>query len=380
MSKFYAYFHAGSENHGCEAIVRSTQSLLEDKMILISSNPAQDKKYEVDRLVQLEGKKTSSYSLLEKIMIKLKKSEKFDYDLAAKHECERYDKGIALSIGGDNYCYGNAYNYYLAGMNKHLHNRGLKTVLWGCSIEPSSVTEKMKKDFSLYDLIAARESISYQFLNEINSNTILICDPAFLLDKEEVELPDGFVEGKTVGINISPLIQKNEMIPGITIKNYEAMIKHILENTDYKIALIPHVVVEGNDDRVPLKTLYDKFCNSNRVVLIEDCNCKKLKYVISKCALFVGARTHSTIAAYSSCVPTLVIGYSTKATGIARDLFGTEDNYVLPVQSLNQEQDITNAFIWLDQNQNQIKAHLKSILSEYTQRIQNGVQQLKSLK
>ena len=56
--------------------------------------------------------------------------------------------------------------------------------------------------------------------------------------------------------------------------------------------------------------------------------------------MFIGARTHSTIAAYSSGVPTLVVGYSVKAKGIAKDLFGTEENYVLPVQALKEENNL----------------------------------------
>ena len=66
--------------------------------------------------------------------------------------------------------------------------------------------------------------------------------------------------------------------------------------------------------------------------MINDKNCMEIKGIISKCRFFIGARTHSTIAAYSTCVPTLAVGYSIKARGIARDIFGTEDNYVVPVQ------------------------------------------------
>jgi len=39
-------------------------------------------------------------------------------------------------------------------------------------------------------------------------------------------------------------------------------------------------------------------------------------------ALFAGARTHATIAALSSGVPTLSFAYSIKALGINRDVFG----------------------------------------------------------
>jgi colanic acid/amylovoran biosynthesis protein len=65
--------------------------------------------------------------------------------------------------------------------------------------------------------------------------------------------------------------------------------------------------------------------------------------------MFVGARTHATIAAYSSCVPTLVVGYSVKARGIARDIFGSEENMVIPVQSLEHEDDLVNAFKYIQE-------------------------------
>lgn len=77
---------------------------------------------------------------------------------------------------------------------------------------------------------------------------------------------------------------------------------------------------------------------------IADATCEELKGFISRCRLFVGARTHATIAAYSTCVPTLVAGYSVKARGIAKDLFGSEENYVLPVQSLKNKDDLVKGF------------------------------------
>ena len=54
----------------------------------------------------------------------------------------------------------------------------------------------------------------------------------------------------------------------------------------------------------------------------------ELKGFIARCRFFVGARTHATIAAYSSCIPTFSVGYSIKAKGIAQDIFGTYKNYV----------------------------------------------------
>ena len=378
MKKTYFYFHAGSGNHGCEAIVRSTVSLLENRPVLISATPEQDFRYSVDELVTVQGKEPHIHSILEKIgcaiTSRILKSEKYGYEVNARCEAKAFDSGaVAFSIGGDNYCYGDAYNMYLAAMNRQLKKRGIKTVLWGCSIEPDMVTAAMRKDFSRYDLIVARESISYEILKSCNPNTMLVCDPAFRLDTEMLPLPDEFLPGKTIGINLSPLIQKSEKIAGITKENYRQLIRFILEETDYHIALIPHVVCNGNDDRVAMEPLLEEFQHSGRICMIQDCNCQQLKGYIARCRLFIGARTHATIAAYSTYVPTLVIGYSTKATGIARDLFSSEKDYVLPVQELSAPDDIRNAFVWLDNHHDEIAAHLQSVMPDYVNSIQKAV-------
>lgn len=89
------------------------------------------------------------------------------------------------------------------------------------------------------------------------------------------------------------------------------------------------------------------------------------KYIISKCRMFVGARTHATIAAYSTCVPTLVVGYSVKARGIARDLFGTEEKYVIPAQSLSNTGQLQEAFRWIRMHEQDIRSQLMQRQAEY---------------
>ena len=101
------------------------------------------------------------------------------------------------------------------------------------------------------------------------------------------------------------------------------------------------------------------------MVEIGDGTCEELKGYISRCRLFVGARTHATIAAYSSCVPTLVVGYSVKARGIARDLFGQEEHYVLPVQSLRNRDDLVKEFQWLSSQEKEIREKLEKKMPDY---------------
>ena len=259
-------------------------------------------------------------------------------------------KPLAVSIGGDNYCYPEMVEELILAHNV-FRKRGFETVLWGCSIEPDSLKDKaLLEDLLAYERIYARESITFNGL--INAGipgekVELRKDPAFELSTSKVSEPKHFLTGRTVGVNLSPMVQNKETVPGITIENYKNLIRYIIEETDQNVALIPHVVWSSNDDRRPLEELYLEFKDTKRVTLIGDAPAEELKGYISKCSFFVGARTHSTIAAYSSGVPTLVIGYSVKSRGIATDLFGSYENYVLPVQELKEPDEMIRAYKWI---------------------------------
>ena len=111
---------------------------------------------------------------------------------------------IFVSVGGDNYCYGG--KEILGYYNRRLHEKGAKTVLWGCSVEANGINANVKSDLARYDLIVARESFSYNVLKNINKNTYLFPDPAFQLEKENLPWPDDVRENEFIGINASPLI------------------------------------------------------------------------------------------------------------------------------------------------------------------------------
>lgn len=382
--KVLMYPHGGAGNRGCEAIVRSTNKILgENEYILFSTACDQDQEVGLGNICSIKSQmqkiKRVSLGYLQALIQNriLHNEEAFDY-LVHKgifDECGK--KTIALSIGGDNYCYGEATHIYL--MNKYIRKKGVPNVLWGCSVEEKDITEKMEKDLKGYDLIYARESLSYETLRKINPNTKLYPDPAFQLDVKEVELPKEFKENGTVGINVSPLIMQCEKNQGITFENYCNLIKEILDTTDFSIALIPHVIWKDNDDRKPLHLLFERFKDSGRVFEIPGESCEKIKYYISKCRLFICARTHASIAAYSTCVPTLVVGYSVKARGIAKDLFGTEENYVIPVQSLKEKDDLAKGFRWLLDKEEEIKRHLETFMPEYKSRVLNIKKDIKQL-
>lgn len=374
MPKIILYPHGGSGNHGCEALVRSSVKILNNSPIILASRrPEEDCKYCIDDICKIinetyDFKRFGMEYLYASFKYRLLKDRYAFERITYKRIVDAANRdSIALSFGGDNYCYGKPVYIYI--INRLLRERGIPTVLWGCSIEPDNIDDEMIFDLKGYSAVIARESLTYDALTGAGlDNATLYPDPAFQLDRVDLPLPDGFVEGNTVGINISPMIMSYERDGNIALRNYERLIDDIIENTDMQIALIPHVVWPDNDDRIPLARLFDKYSQSGRVVMIEDHNCMELKGYIARCRFMVAARTHASIAAYSSCVPTLVVGYSIKAKGIAKDLFGTYENYVLPVQSLSGENELAQAFRRIAENEKEIRSHLEATMPEYCAR------------
>ncbi len=385
MSKIVLYSHGGSGNHGCEAIVRGTYKILNGKIDeLYSYRPEEDKKFGLDKIIDVKEHK-SSYSrfslkrLKASLLIRLfnndEYAEKITYD-ALFNNVEKGD--IALSIGGDNYCYSSYKEHAI--LNEYLNKIGVKTVLWECSVEPALIDEEMEKDLKKYSLIVARESISYNALKKVNKNTKLFPDPAFIMEKEKIEIFEDFFCDNVVGINISPVIIEYAKNNNIVVNNFCNLIDYIIENTDYKIALIPHVSWDFTNDSTVLTNILEKYENNSRIILIPEMNAKQFKYLIGKCTLFIGARTHATIAAYSSSVPTLVLGYSVKAKGIAKDLFGSYENYVISTQDLKETDELKKAFIWLNSNKDKIRIHLNSFLPQYLKKTKKLYKEIEELR
>lgn len=398
MKEIVLYGHNGSKNHGCEAIVRSTAKILEPVggVRLFSFNKDEDTQFGLDRclsVVQAHLKRTNGKAgkptlrgqikNFVKKMIPLSVIMRFQkkVGMSAYRDIAQAQGDLFLSIGGDVYCYG---SYALLDYLNATLGKRAKTALWGCSITPERIEKDktLRADLNRYSFISARESITYNALvkNGISKNTHLLPDPAFVLDVKETPLPEHFVPGDTVGINLSPMVQRLEKGDNLAYKNVQNLIRYILEKTDMNVCLIAHVIWPSNNDLEPLTLLYEEFKNTGRVSLAgQTQNACELKYIISQCRFMVAARTHASIAAYSTQVPTLVIGYSVKARGIARDLFGTEEGYVVPVQNIAKEDELTSAFIRLQQRENEIRERYKAFMPGYIARAYQGAQEIKKL-
>ena len=127
----------------------------------------------------------------------------------------------------------------------------------------------------------------------------------------------------------------------------------------------------------PILVKIYKELNSKRVSIVDqEYTCEQLKYIISKCRFMVAARTHASIAAYSSEVPTLVLGYSVKSKGIARDLFGTHKHYVLPNTEITPQR-LSEDFWYIYKNERAIQSTLHDVLPGYKGQLLDAMKKIR---
>ncbi len=285
---------------------------------------------------------------------------------------EIQDADDILVTGADNYDYGFD-NLHMIKMNDEIFANvpiSSKVVLFDCSLREDHFSDVVKKDFSRFSIITTREKRTYKLLKDYfgDKKVLYYPDPAFVLPIEECSLPFGFEPGNTVGINISNLIMGNRVgaPQDIVIANYKKVIEYLLENTNYKILIIQHVFNNGYDlDAANL--LYKGYEYESRVSILQSelLNSMNIKYIISKLNVLITARTHASIAAYSTNVPTYVVGYSVKSEGIAEDIFGEKDKYVIQVRDLTNEDDLLNGFLNILNESCEIREMLKKRMDQY---------------
>jgi colanic acid/amylovoran biosynthesis protein len=367
--QFLLYGHGGSYNHGAEAIVQTTIKMIRNKYpnahITLSSHfPEQDKEfgldvdaiYGPDEAVWEREKKTTGFNNKRELarVMYAKVLEQIDKDT------------VCLSIGGDTFCYNNWHR--LAVFQEKATEMEAKTILWGCSVEPSAITPEMLDILRTYNKIVTRESITYNTLSGhgLTDKLLLAPDPAFTLQPVSFSLPDNFAPKKTVGINISPLVIRKEVLPGIVIDNVRLLIRHIITRLGYNVMLIPHVVMPSDNDFEFLSEIFKNLSEEEKnstTLLDSKRSAEEYKYAVSQCECLVCSRTHMSIAAYSLGIPALVLGYSVKAQGIALDL-GMVD-YALDISKIIAPNVLTDMFVKLHNDKDHIRANLNQRLPDF---------------
>lgn len=376
MKKKILLYGVGTfKNRGVEAIINSTLKEIDLNKFEVAM-ASHD--YDYNRKLYKQTKHIKHYYKSDELTEKEKQEEekfkkiKFDYHNFEKlyqkdviKEIENSD--ICISVGGDNYCYPHC--TWLYTLDEYAHKLGKKTVLWGASLFDEITDDELINDLNNFDILVIRESLSYNAIRKFvpQERIIYAPDPAFSMQPKTVKLNSWYKGRKIVAINVSPLTIQNE----IQEKSIYDLIDYLLQETKYSILLLPHVTTDDCNDLDILKKIKENYSKEERVYLEqENYNCNELKHIISQCNILIAARTHASIAAYSTCVPTLVIGYSVKSRGIAKDIFDNYDNYVISKDDLNSE-NLKEKFIYIEKNKQRIKKHLEEVIPSIKEKSAN---------
>jgi colanic acid/amylovoran biosynthesis protein len=244
------------------------------------------------------------------------------------------ESSVMLQVGGDNYSLDYGFPWPLMELDRHARRRGVPVVLWGASVGPfdarPDVAGEMHRHLAALSAITAREDRSAAYLERhgAGERAHRVSDPAFLMEPEEPGAvgvdPDG-----AVGLNFSPLMARwatgGDL--GAWAERCTEIVAAVAGATGRRILLVPHVTAPHDDDLGLLREVRSRAAGRGVEV---DCldgglRAAQLKAVIARLACFGGARTHSTIAAMSTGVPTVSFGYSVKAAGINEDVYGHAD-------------------------------------------------------
>lgn len=167
-------------------------------------------------------------------------------------------------------------------------------------------------------IVMSRDFISARLIKELTGREIPVTtDLAFQLPYDK-EMNNKKNKQLKLGINISGLLVKNQIEKNdkafMLKTEYDYYIENVLEyvttNSKYEVYLIPHV----KEDCIAIEKFHKKYPETIVVEMFE--NPIQAKSLISKMDIFIGARMHATIAAFTSGVLTIPVAYSRKFEGL----------------------------------------------------------------
>lgn len=320
MKKFLLYGHGGAYNHGAEAILRSSLPVFRRAgvpIFLSTHFPEQDREFGLDELVDRLVPADLSLVPNERSMIEFEDKERAAAQIYRDALAEIDNETVCVGMGGDNYCYPNWHRQSI--FHRTAKRRGGKSILWGCSIQPEMIDDRMEEILREHDCIYVRESVSAQALLAHGITKIIqLPDPAFFLPPAPFPVPKE-LRGTAAAINLSPLVLRRS---DRLLNDFAEAAHFLLEKAD-TLLLLPHVTMPVDDDQEALDALAQCLTPEEQLRLCRvprNLTAAQRKYLISRCELLVCCRTHASIAGYSAGVPTLVVGYSVKSQGIGLDL------------------------------------------------------------
>lgn len=318
-----------NSNMGCVALACSIIKLLKEiedeekinlDIILFESSPNKKKVelYSKELDVDLENFTFSEVAWI--------------YDLRAFAHWKRYEEMkknikecdfIIDMTGGDSFSdiYGKKRFYFWSNIKKYILKQKIPLILGPQTYGPYENTRVKKVAKEIIEkaaLVITRDQKSLQYIQSFtNVKAEVTTDVAF----ELICKKGNFIKNtkkKQIGINVSGLLYLdnsdshfNESAMKLEYRDYtHKLIKELLSSEKNEVYLIGHVQSDMQAIE-KVKNLYPR-CK----VLPWQQTPMEIKYYISQMDVFVGARMHATVAAFSSNIATIPVAYSRKFAGL----------------------------------------------------------------
>ena len=402
MPRYFLSGHRTFENRGCEAIVRSTARLLRlnqtgAEVLVPTSDISTDARQWPDaadhgvEFVQFYGPSFAKYwtklQRWDPTSILKRGVWPFPVPSSLKRQLQSVD--CVLAVGGDNYSLDYGFPALIAGVDKAAMDLGIPVVLWGASVGPfdgqPTYRATMSKHLARMAMLGVRESCSMAYLAKLGlgSQLVQMTDPAMVLDAEPPNTGEHWLseqETPVLGLNLSPFAV-GPSDGTSTLDVWAGFVRKVVAELGVHVLLVPHVIPydgrSANNDLGLLKRLFRLLGDLRESVHLvsNPGNAPQLKWLISRCSVFIGARTHATIAALSSGVPTLSISYSVKSIGLNQDLLG-HTRYVIN-RELCESDALFDRLCALWETRDSVRKMLLGSAADKAQaRIQIGLQEL----
>jgi hypothetical protein len=295
---YYLWGHTGSGDHADEDRIRGSCRLLAAPPALVSSNPEEELRYGLGELAGIHDR--------------LPTPDSGSYCLTHRTDAADY-----------------------------LRKAGTRAVLWGWS--GAGMSRQLAKALSRFDtlVVSERQSLSALWDAGLTKKTRLGPDLSFLVERQLRPLQGGF-RTDTVGLCLSADAARLEQEEGLLFHSYQRLIRYIMAETSFQVALIPYCARRGRNDTLLHIALERQFRGWGRVFCRKDGSCRVLRGDISLCRCVVGGA--GAVAAWSCGVPALCIGATPRATGLAKELHSAWEDAVVPVSALREPEELTRRF------------------------------------
>mgnify|MGYP000901990714 CR=1 FL=1 len=404
MKKFYLSGQRTLANRGCEAIVRSTVSLLRQRFgdieVLVPSDDIRRDQQQWPNAAEsgatLVPAFTPGYARYwvnaQRLPFAKLKRLGWPFPMPRWLHQQIGEVDMVLSVGGDNYSLDYRIPSPLMGIDALALRMRKPVVLWGASVGPFErephFVEVVRRHLMKFALICVRESVSHEYLTNTLGldNVWQMVDPAFALYRESVVVstfwptiaPNG-----VLGLNVSPLLERYKA-QGQDLRGEVAeFVRRVAKNYGLGIILIPHVVPldcsTKNNDAHYMQPVLEACSDLHGAVSMMPAqfNAVQIKDVISRLRFLIAARTHATIAALSCGVPTISIAYSIKARGINRDLFG-HDKVLLPTATVGAA-TLEMGLRYLFEEEANLRNRLERQIPQYQAKLEEATLRLQAI-